>query len=88
MRALLEEIAELELGPVGWTLAAIGGLLALSPGARKTARRVLVRGVAAVIAATEGFRQRAAELKEGWEDLVAEAQAELHAPSETAADTV
>jgi len=86
MKALLEGISELELGPIGWTVAAVGGVLALSPGARKTVRRGLVRGVAAMLAATEGLRQRAAEMREGWEDLVAEAQAELQAPAEPASE--
>jgi hypothetical protein len=86
MPAIIDEIVELELGPIGWTIAAVGGVLALSPGARKTARRALVRGVAALLSATEGFRHRAAELKEGWEDLVAEAQSEIHAPTDTAAE--
>jgi hypothetical protein len=43
-----------------------------------------VRGTAAVLAAGQGFRQRSAELRESWEDLVAEAQAEMTTPAETA----
>jgi hypothetical protein len=86
MAALIDDILEIELGPVGWTIAAVGGVLALSPGARKTVRRALVRGTAAVLAAGQGFRQRTAELREGWEDLVAEAQAEMHAPAEPVAE--
>jgi hypothetical protein len=84
MAALIDDILELELGPIGWTIAAVGGVLALSPGARKTVRRALVRSTAAVLSAGQGFRQRSAELRESWEDLVAEAQSELNAPAETA----
>ena len=51
MAALFDDILELELGPVGWTLAAVGGVIALSPNARKTLRRGLVRGVAAGVTA-------------------------------------
>jgi hypothetical protein len=87
MPAILDDIVELELGPIGWTIAAVGGVLALSPNARRAVRRGLVRGVAACLAATEGFRHRAAELREGWEDLVAEAQSEMHAPAEPASET-
>lgn len=84
MPAILDEIAELELGPAGWLLAAVGGALVLSPETRKLARRALVRGAAAVISATEGIRRRGAELREGWEDLVAEAHTELEAKPELA----
>lgn len=85
MAAILDDILELEMGPVGWTLAAVGGVIALSPNARKTVRRGLVRGVAAGLAAAQGFRQRTAELKESWEDLVAEAHSEMQAPAPAAA---
>lgn len=87
MPAILDDIVEMELGPIGWTIAAVGGVLALSPAARKSVRRGLVWTVATMLAATEGVRQRAAEMREGWEDLVAEAQAELHAPAETTPET-
>jgi hypothetical protein len=86
MPAILDDILELELGPVGWAIAAAGGVLALSPNARRAVRRGLVRGVAACLAATEGFRQRTAEMREGWEDLVAEAQSEMRTPAEPASE--
>jgi hypothetical protein len=84
MAALIDDILELEIGPIGWTIAAIGGVLALSPGARKAIRRGLVRSTAVMLAAGQGFRQRSAELRESWEDLVAEAQAEMNTPAEAA----
>jgi hypothetical protein len=39
-----------------------------------------------MLSATEGVRQRGAELREGWEDLVAEAQAEVNAPAAPATE--
>jgi hypothetical protein len=87
MPAIIDDLIELELGPVGWTIAALGGVLALSPGARKTLRRVAVRGVAAALSATEGLRRRSAELRESWEDLVAEAQSEMQAEPDATPET-
>jgi len=87
MPAIIDDILEIELGPVGWTIAAVGGLLALSPSARKGLRRAAVRTVAAALTATEGLRRRSAELRESWEDLVAEAQSELQAAPEATPET-
>jgi len=45
MRALLGDILKLQLGTVGWGLVVVGGVLVLSPGARRGLRRALIRGI-------------------------------------------
>jgi hypothetical protein len=48
MATLIDDIRELQLGPVGWGILAIGGLLALSPAARRSVRRALVYSIASL----------------------------------------
>ena len=75
----IDDIVELQVGPVGWGIAAASGVFALSPAVRQRSRRAVVQSLAVALAATAGLKQRTAEWRETWEDLCAEVQYETEA---------
>jgi hypothetical protein len=69
---LVENISK-KWGLPGWIAGAAAVALVSSPTVRKTARRLAVRGLSAVLMTAVAVRQAGTKAKEEWQSLVQEA---------------